>query len=144
MPVPSYIQSAPAARLAQAQTPMPTVGPSFAGAQQPLPSQDAPAPQQIFFKKHNVVDDIQYAPEDALKEGLGMVKTLQASIKKLDFGSKLRKDVWMREIERYMNRAIVEQSACLIAPKSYTARRADDYDRGLWRCVTTLAAPSRF
>ncbi|GJE84682.1 nuclear GTPase SLIP-GC [Phanerochaete sordida] len=105
MPVPSYIQGASVAPLAAAQGPMPTVGPSFTGVQQPLPSQDAyapqpaPAPQQVFFKKHDSVDDIQYAPEDALKEGLGMVKTLQANIKKLEFGSKLRKDVWMREIE---------------------------------------------
>ncbi|THG92694.1 hypothetical protein EW026_g8299, partial [Hermanssonia centrifuga] len=44
-------------------------------------------------------DDITYVPEDALKQGLGMVKSMKHNIKRLELGSKLRKDVWLREIE---------------------------------------------
>jgi hypothetical protein len=51
---------------------------------------------------YNSANDVPYQPEDALKEGLGMVKTLKASIKKLELGSKLRQDVWLREIDRYL------------------------------------------
>ena len=62
----------------------------------PSPSKPIPPSYRVF----NSSDDINYRPEDALKEGLGMVKTLKANIKKLELGSKLRKDVWLREIER--------------------------------------------
>ena len=41
-------------------------------------------------KVYRSADEIQYAPEDALKEGLAMVKALKASIKKVDLGSKMR------------------------------------------------------
>lgn len=44
--------------------------------------------------------DILYAPEEALVQGLHMVKTLKANVKKLELGNKLRKEVWLREIER--------------------------------------------
>ena len=54
-------------------------------------------PQYTVYK---AVDEIDYLPENALKEGLGMVKTLKSSIKTLELGNKLRKDVWLREIER--------------------------------------------
>jgi hypothetical protein len=47
--------------------------------------------------------DVPYQPEEALKEGLSMVKTLKANIKKLELGSKLRQEVWMREIDRYLD-----------------------------------------
>lgn len=46
--------------------------------------------------------EIPYLPEDALKEGVGMVHALKASINKLELGSKLRKDVWLREIDRFV------------------------------------------
>lgn len=55
--------------------------------------------------------DISYAPEEALTEGLAMVKTLKANIKRLELGSKLRKDVWLREIER-----------CVYAPQTRLSR----------------------
>jgi hypothetical protein len=62
------------------------------------------APEETKPRLYTVYDaatDVPYQPEDALKEGLGMVKTLKANIKKLQLGSKLRQDVWLREIERY-------------------------------------------
>lgn len=72
----------------------------------PKPDEDAPQiphaePQRPLYRVYNSADDIKYLPEDALNEGLSMVKTIKANIKKLELGSKLRKDVWLREIERY-------------------------------------------
>jgi hypothetical protein len=49
---------------------------------------------------YDIVADISYVPEAALKEGVGMVKEIKERIKKLELGSKLRQDVWLREIER--------------------------------------------
>ncbi|KAH9951754.1 Dynamin family-domain-containing protein [Amylocystis lapponica] len=59
-------------------------------------SQDAP---RILYTVHKSADEIEYLPEDALKEGLGMVRMIKQNIKKLELGSKLRKEVWLREIE---------------------------------------------
>ncbi|KAF7983849.1 hypothetical protein HWV62_18164, partial [Athelia sp. TMB] len=49
--------------------------------------------------------DIPYVPEDALAQGLRMVKTLKANVKKLELGNKMRKEVWLREIESLGNNA---------------------------------------
>lgn len=57
-----------------------------------------PTPQA--YLKYSSAHEIAYTPEGALEEGLRMVKAISANIKKLELGSKLRKDVWMREIER--------------------------------------------
>ena len=54
------------------------------------------------YQLYDSADDIPYTPENALGEGLGMVKTLKAAIDKLELGSKLRKEVWLREIDRYV------------------------------------------
>ena len=54
------------------------------------------------YAVYNSATEIPYQPEAALKEGVGMVNALKASIKKLELGSKLRKDVWLREIERFV------------------------------------------
>ncbi|OSC99144.1 hypothetical protein PYCCODRAFT_1446932 [Trametes coccinea BRFM310] len=51
------------------------------------------------FRKFESVDDLQYAPEEALKEGLAMVKTLRSSLQSLNVGSKMRQEVWMNEIK---------------------------------------------
>jgi hypothetical protein len=52
----------------------------------------------MLFRLYDSANDIVYTPEGALQEGLGMVKTLKVGIDKLELGSKLRKDVWLREI----------------------------------------------
>ncbi|KAG9048459.1 hypothetical protein FS837_012833 [Tulasnella sp. UAMH 9824] len=41
----------------------------------------------------------QYTPEDALKTGLGIVSVIKEKIRLLDIGSKMRKDVWKKELE---------------------------------------------
>lgn len=68
--------------------------------------------QPARYTVYGSVDDINYEPEEAMKQGLGMVKALDANIKKLELGSKLRKDVWLREIERYVYAAFY---ACQMA-----------------------------
>ena len=59
------------------------------------------APRSL-YKVYRSADEIQYASEDALKEGLAMVKALKASIKKVDLGSKMRAEVWQEEIKKYV------------------------------------------
>lgn len=44
--------------------------------------------------------DVPYLPENAFKEGASMVKAIKADIKKLQIGSNLRKEVWLKEIEK--------------------------------------------
>ncbi|TBU32140.1 hypothetical protein BD311DRAFT_775680 [Dichomitus squalens] len=60
-------------------------------------------PPKSYYNVYERAEDIHYAPEDALKEGLGMVRALKASIKNVDLGSKLRHDVWAAEIENLLS-----------------------------------------
>jgi hypothetical protein len=48
--------------------------------------------------------EINYTPEEALRQGLGMVSAMDTGIKTLDLGNKMRKDAWMRDIERCVKR----------------------------------------
>ncbi|KAG6813480.1 hypothetical protein H0H92_010505 [Tricholoma furcatifolium] len=57
-------------------------------------------PKCTFFTVYDSSKDIAYTPENALKEGIGMVKSIRSSLKDLQLGSRLRQDVWMRELER--------------------------------------------
>ncbi|KAG2146754.1 hypothetical protein DEU56DRAFT_786239 [Suillus clintonianus] len=59
--------------------------------------------QPMLYQLYDSADNISYTPEDALQAGLGMVKTLKAGIDKLELGSKLRKDVWLREIDSLLS-----------------------------------------
>jgi hypothetical protein len=65
----------------------------------PEPAGDRSAKPTLYTSYSNAAD-IAYAPEGALKEGLKMVKTLREEIKRLQLGSKMREDVWMRELQR--------------------------------------------
>ncbi|KAG2348817.1 hypothetical protein BDR05DRAFT_873352 [Suillus weaverae] len=57
----------------------------------------------MLYQLYDSADNISYTPEAALQAGLGMVKTLKAGIYKLELGSKLRKDVWLREIDNLLS-----------------------------------------
>lgn len=57
-------------------------------------------PKQALYTVYSCAAEITYVPENALKEGLSMVDTIKNSLKTLKLGSKLRQDVWSREIER--------------------------------------------
>ncbi|KAG1907278.1 uncharacterized protein F5891DRAFT_940152 [Suillus fuscotomentosus] len=59
--------------------------------------------EPMLYELHDSADNISYTPEAALQAGLGMVKTLKAGINKLELGSKLRKDVWLREIDNLLS-----------------------------------------
>ncbi|KZV83402.1 hypothetical protein EXIGLDRAFT_754416 [Exidia glandulosa HHB12029] len=58
------------------------------------------------FVKYERAEDIAYAPETAMAQGLSMVRVLADSVGKLELGSKLRKDVWLREIESLKNQGV--------------------------------------
>ncbi|EMD41072.1 hypothetical protein CERSUDRAFT_63001 [Gelatoporia subvermispora B] len=55
--------------------------------------------QPALYKLYRFAEEIDYLPEEALKEGLKMVRAIKTNVKKIDMGSKLRRDVWEREIE---------------------------------------------
>jgi hypothetical protein len=66
-------------------------------------------PQQLkpkFFTIHEDASEITYIPEDALKEGLGMIKSIKQSLTKLELSSKLRAEVWDREITKFVSVSI--------------------------------------
>lgn len=66
----------------------------------PVPAAVARVAPPTIYKSYASSHEIDYSPEAALKEGLAMVKSINQNIKKLELGSKLRKDVWQREIDR--------------------------------------------
>ncbi|KAG0709519.1 hypothetical protein DFH29DRAFT_869853 [Suillus ampliporus] len=57
--------------------------------------------QPTLYQVYHSVNDISYTPENAFHDGIGMAKAMKAEIfDKLELGSsKLRKDVWLREID---------------------------------------------
>ena len=57
------------------------------------------APEEANYKVYNSADEIDYTPENALQEVVAMVRDVSYSLKKIELGSKLRKDVWLGEIE---------------------------------------------
>ena len=77
---------------------MVSAGPS--GAAKPEQQNEQQVVPRSYYKVYEQADDIQYAPEAALKEGIGMVKALKANIKRVDLGSKMRQEVWQSEIEK--------------------------------------------
>ena len=64
-----------------------------------MPQQSKPK----FFTIHEDASVITYIPEHALKEGLGMVKTIKQTLTKLELSSKLRAEVWDREITKFVH-----------------------------------------
>ena len=64
-----------------------------------MPQQSRPN----FFTVHEDASEITYVPEDALKEGLGMIKTIKQTLTKLELSSKLRAEVWDREITKFVS-----------------------------------------
>lgn len=54
------------------------------------------------YKEYTSAEEIQYTPESALKEGVKMIQTLKSRMKLMKLGSKLREEVWAREISKYV------------------------------------------
>lgn len=65
-------------------------------------TRDAQQSKFKFFTIHEDASEITYIPEDALKEGLGMVKTIKQTLTKLELSSKLRAEVWDRELTKFV------------------------------------------
>ncbi|KAG6872791.1 hypothetical protein C0995_006520 [Termitomyces sp. Mi166 len=105
LPVPPYAQSDAAGSLQTRTAPEGSV----IAKDEDVSMEDAtstltPAmPQRTFFTLYNSPQDINYSPEQALEEGLGMVSSIKSSLKHLQLGSKLRQEVWMRELESLMS-----------------------------------------
>ncbi|KZT13003.1 uncharacterized protein LAESUDRAFT_719309 [Laetiporus sulphureus 93-53] len=130
-----HLENAEIAGDANAQSIIPKVK-AEDGGDRAAPTQAAvAAPAKPLYTIYNAADEIEYLPERALKECLQMVTTIKTNIKKLELGSKLRKDVWLREIERlkFLQDNIVPTSgmrACtaVVTEISYHAKRAIDAD----------------
>ncbi|KAK1224421.1 hypothetical protein PQX77_012717 [Marasmius sp. AFHP31] len=63
------------------------------------------APRRSFIV-HESANDISYEPENALKQGLEMVSSIQNAMAGLQLGSKLRQQVWSKEIENLRKQAL--------------------------------------
>lgn len=59
-----------------------------------------------FFTIYQNTSEITYIPEDALKEGLGMVKTIKQTLTKLELSSRLRADVWHGELTKSVHQYV--------------------------------------
>ena len=66
---------------------------------------------QKFFTTYDSSAVIDYTPEKSLHENLNMVKTLKGHVKQLELGSKMRKDVWLKEIERCEYLSLFEEQS---------------------------------
>ncbi|KAK0191014.1 hypothetical protein F5146DRAFT_1196144 [Armillaria mellea] len=95
LPVPFYVQGS-----ASSTTDTPKAEPEMR-QDVPLGSSsllEARRPAML-YSVYNSASDVPYSPEGALQEGLGMVKSIEQGLGKLHLGSKLRQDVWHRELE---------------------------------------------
>ncbi|KDR83818.1 hypothetical protein GALMADRAFT_236220 [Galerina marginata CBS 339.88] len=103
LPVPSYAQNG----VVSANSSTPEVGVAKQESYgDPTTPQDTTLPAKPkFFTVYESAADISHAPEEALKEGLGMVKTVKNSLKQLELGSKLRQEVWDRELANLESQA---------------------------------------
>ena len=52
------------------------------------------------FTEYRSASEIEYTPEDSLKVGTKMVENIKAHVNKLELGSAMRKEVWLKEIKR--------------------------------------------
>ncbi|GLB33731.1 putative dynamin family protein [Lyophyllum shimeji] len=101
LPVPSYVQKNSVPAASQGIT---AGGGAIVAKDEDVTMGDAanvapPPNKPTAFRVYSVAEEIQYAPEEALKQVSGMVESIKASLKCLHLGSKLRQEVWMRELE---------------------------------------------
>lgn len=91
-----------------------------------------PTSEPALFATFESATEIDYSPEASLRQGLGMVNALKSTVKTLKLGSKLRVDVWDRELKR------CGITPCRIPlPYSYglqpgVSDLANDVDRCMW------------
>ncbi|KAF8531170.1 hypothetical protein JB92DRAFT_3105602 [Gautieria morchelliformis] len=71
----------------------------------PAPKPASLQPSGPLYTTYASVQEIAYTPEMALLQGVGMVKTIKNNIMKLELGSRMRKEVWLREVAGLENQA---------------------------------------
>ncbi|KAG8740113.1 hypothetical protein FRC10_004742 [Ceratobasidium sp. 414] len=64
------------------------------------PDNDEPTLAHKADETPNPTDEVVYTPDNALAKGQQMADTIGSYLQQLDLGSTLRKDVWLREVER--------------------------------------------
>ncbi|KAK0468295.1 uncharacterized protein EV420DRAFT_1473993 [Desarmillaria tabescens] len=96
------------------------------GLSSSLPETQKP---EILYSVYDSASDIPYSPEGALQEGLGMVRSIQQKLEKLELGSKLRQDVW-------------HHLRGQTAPKTLIAICGGSY--GSWQVVYSQCHPGRY
>jgi len=101
LPAPGYLQNGlPSTINSQTASTIPTgVFPKLEHEASLNETQESKNNSKYFTAFQNATE-ISYLPEDALKEGFGMVKAIKESLKQLEVGSKLRREVWDREIAK--------------------------------------------
>lgn len=75
------------------------VGPTTSNDQKPLPFERKNSAKPV-WKLYDTAVDIVYSPEAALEQGLAMVDVVKKSVSTLHVGSKMRQEVWLRDIKR--------------------------------------------
>ncbi|KAK0206486.1 Dynamin family-domain-containing protein [Desarmillaria ectypa] len=96
LPVPLYVQESASSSIGTLKAEPEMHQDVLLGSSSSLSEAQRPA---MLYSVYNSASDIPYSPEGALQEGLGMVRSIQQKLEKLQLGSKLRQDVWYRELE---------------------------------------------
>jgi hypothetical protein len=99
--VPAYLQNGPLSINSQTASTIPTGAfPKLEAEAFTLDETQEAKNNSKYFTAFQNAREISYLPEDALKEGFGMVKAIKESLKQLEVGSNLRREVWDREITK--------------------------------------------
>ncbi|PBL02484.1 hypothetical protein ARMGADRAFT_1005847 [Armillaria gallica] len=96
LPVPFYVQESTSSTTGTPKAEPETPQDAPLGSSSSRLEAQRPA---MLYSVYNSASDVPYSPEGALQEGLGMVKSIEQGLGKLQMGSKLRQDVWHRELE---------------------------------------------
>lgn len=66
------------------------------------------------FVKYTSAAEITYTPENALTTGTSMVEEVKALVEKLELGSKMRKTVYVKDIDKSVFSSFKDASVMLI------------------------------
>lgn len=72
-------------------------------------------PPVPLYTRYASVQDITYTPEIALQQGLAMVKAIQKEVLPLELGTRMRKEVWLREVAGLEAQGVQDAPTTLIA-----------------------------
>ena len=91
---------------------------------------------EAVYRQYKSADEIEYTPERALQEGIAMVQDLGEHLKRLDVGSKLRKEVWAKEVDTCVFLLFHNNGSILLSPQLAQTKISANHDRGMrrYRC----------